>query len=98
MLKGAKPRPSRHVTFWSRRNKRSWSLLTGVTFVAIASLLSVPAYASLASRVLLPPEAGTDWLSNLRPPDPFCAWTRLQVPTTMGLRWVAEENCDQDGG
>jgi hypothetical protein len=69
----------------------AWSLL-GVSIC----LSSGPAAASLAGRVLLPPDPGPGWLEKLPQPDPFCSWTRLQDPTAVGLRWVAEEHCDQD--
>jgi hypothetical protein len=69
-----------------------WSLLG-----ASICLSSAPAAASLAARVLLPADQGSGWLEKLPPADPFCSWSRLQVPTAVGLRWVAEEHCDQDG-
>ena len=28
------------------------------------------------------------------PARPGCTWSRLQVPTSRGLRWVAHESCD----
>jgi hypothetical protein len=31
------------------------------------------------------------------PAQPGCIWTRIQVPTTQGLRWLDEENCDNKG-
>lgn len=33
-----------------------------------------------------------------RPAEPGCRWSRLQVPTAQGLRWVAVEECDPDFG
>ena len=29
-----------------------------------------------------------------RPAGPGCRWSRLQIPTPEGLRWVAHEQCD----
>jgi hypothetical protein len=26
--------------------------------------------------------------------DPLCQWSRLQVPTVLGLRWIAVESCN----
>jgi hypothetical protein len=31
------------------------------------------------------------------PAAPGCIWTRIQVPTAQGLRWIDEENCDNQG-
>ena len=31
------------------------------------------------------------------PASPGCNWTRIQVPSTQGLQWVDEENCDHQG-
>jgi hypothetical protein len=33
-----------------------------------------------------------------RPTEPGCQWSRLQIPTAQGLRWVAHEECDPDFG
>jgi hypothetical protein len=33
-----------------------------------------------------------------RPAGPGCRWSRLQIPTAEGLRWVAHEDCDQAFG
>jgi hypothetical protein len=31
------------------------------------------------------------------PASPGCIWTRIQVPTTQGLRWMDEEDCNNKG-
>ena len=31
-----------------------------------------------------------------QPAHPGCTWSRLQVPTSEGLRWMAVQDCDRD--
>jgi hypothetical protein len=35
---------------------------------------------------------------NGRPAEPGCVWSRLQIPTSQGLRWVAHEDCNPEFG
>lgn len=78
---------------------------------AIAAVLmagTLGTTASAFSRMIdpntLPPKARQYALhGNLGDRDPYgrparagCTWSRLQVPTSQGLRWVAQEDCDPD--
>ncbi len=63
--------------------------------------------AAMADRIVdpqsLPPRARAFALNGPlgqldpygRPAAPGCRWSRLQVPTATGLRWVAQEECDR---
>jgi hypothetical protein len=78
--------------------------------LALAAAVAVAAFApaAFADRWVdpdtLPPRARQFALhGNLGAVGPFgeptrmgCRWSRLQVPTSRGLKWMAHEECDQD--
>ena len=86
-------------------------LVAGAIAVAIMVPVAVPpASAALVRRVIIPsarshPNAHARALkAPLYDRDPLgqpipanCSWTRLQVPTAAGLRWVDEEHCNRRG-
>jgi hypothetical protein len=75
-------------------------LVAAVGAVAFSSLLASPASATIVARVIVPDsdihkplgDNGPDG----KPATSGCRWSRLQIPTVMGLRWVAEEECGTD--
>jgi hypothetical protein len=78
----------------------------GVGIVLLASAFSVAAYAQtrFVDPQTLNPRARAHALrSPLGDTDPWgrpasagCTWSRMQVPTAQGLRWVAMEECNPD--
>jgi hypothetical protein len=82
----------------------------GLAAAAVAPFAVAPASATLTRRVIIPsarrhPAAHAQALRDpLYTRDPWgqpipanCHWTRLQVPTSQGLRWVDEEHCNPHG-
>jgi len=69
--------------------------------LALSSQLAGPASAHIVARVIVPDSEIHEPLGDNGPSgEPAvsgCRWSRLQVPTVMGLRWIAEESCDTDG-
>jgi hypothetical protein len=69
-----------------------------------ATLISgaAPAQTRFVDPQTLPPGArGYALYGNLGNRDPFgypassgCVWSRIQVPTSQGLRWMAMEECN----
>ena len=78
--------------------------IRGCGAVALAYTLCTAAYAQ--TRVVDPHSAKhgeRTAVSNLGDRDPWgqparsgCTWSRIQVPTSQGLRWQAIEDCDPD--
>jgi hypothetical protein len=73
-----------------------------------AAMLATPVLAKVVWRIdplTLPPPLRQQALTapyNIYGPtgDPVpngCHWSRMQVPTTQGLRWILEEECDGAG-
>ena len=82
------------------------ALVTGCAAVMLAApALATPGVAWTIDPLTLPPplrhQALTAPLGDTDPfgnrADPGCRWSRMQVPTTQGLRWLDEEVCDDKG-
>ena len=73
-------------------------------FVAATGCSSAMAFDRMLDPNVLPPQerefALHGPLGDVGPrgePTPTgCQWSRLQVPTSEGLRWIAIEQCDDD--
>lgn len=78
----------------------------GLGTLFLASMLATGAYARtwMVDPDVLPPSARARALhSPLGDTDPWgrpasagCTWSRMQIPTSEGLRWMAMEECDPD--
>lgn len=72
--------------------------------VMVAALCSSASAARLIDPNTLPPRAREYALYGKlgdrdpygRPASPGCNWSRIQVPTAQGLRWMATEECNPD--
>jgi len=51
---------------------------------------------SLQQRTLNAPLGETDPFGNRT--EAGCRWSRMQIPTSQGLRWMDEEDCNLNGG
>ena len=86
------------------------TIARNIVYVATAALLTGAACSASFAQTLnidpntLPPrERQYALYGNLgnrgptgAPADPGCTWSRLQVPTAQGLRWIDQENCSSD--
>jgi hypothetical protein len=94
---GALARCGTGVTF----NLKKTMLAAAVGALALSSLVVGPASAKIVARVIVPDSEIHEPLGDNGPSGERatsgCRWSRLQVPTVMGLRWIAEESCDTDG-
>jgi hypothetical protein len=78
----------------------------GLATIFLASVLATAAYAqtSYVDPNALGPQARARALHGpLGDRDPWgrpaaanCTWSRIQVPTSEGLRWMAMQECDPD--
>ncbi len=82
------------------------ALVTGCAAVMLAApALATPGVAWTIDPLTLPPPLQRQALTGpLGDRDPFgnpaqpgCLWSRMQVPTMQGLRWLDEEVCDNKG-
>lgn len=69
--------------------------------VTASSLFADTASAKIASRIIVADSSIHQPLGDKgpqgQPAGSRCQWSRMQIPTVMGLRWVAEEDCPGDG-
>lgn len=65
-----------------------------------AAMLAAGAAPAFAFDAVIPPNPAAR-LGNYGPyghrASPHCTWSRIQVPTASGLRWVAVRSCDGSG-
>lgn len=82
------------------------ALVTGCAAVMLAApALATPGVAWTIDPLTLPPllrqQALTAPLGEYdpfgNPAEPGCIWSRMQVPTMQGLRWLDEEVCNGEG-
>ena len=88
--------------------RRIAAALVGASAVTVSAVAPAFAGADVTWRIdpdTLPPaqraQALTARLGSTgpfgEPVMPGCIWTRIQVPTTQGLRWMLEEDCNNKG-
>lgn len=90
--------------FGRRCALRTFGALCALTVLA-APALAMPGVVWMIDPLTLPPalraQALTAPLGDYdpfgQPADPGCLWSRLQVPTMQGLRWVDIEECGVGG-
>lgn len=90
----------------SRQRFAVEALVTGCALMILAApALATPGVTWTIDPLTLPPnlrqEALTGPLGDRdpfgQPAQPGCIWTRIQIPTAQGLRWLDEEDCDDKG-